>query len=288
MPRVAIDRLAVLRAEMVHAVEVSRIVQDWIALARTVEPALAAAKRTERTALLACVAQERGYKPPTVRRMVKAYRYLLGRAKSVGVDLDDVRAPLVCVEVVERLERANETLDPELRRSVLVGEVTFRELLKLEQGILEARQERQRAVSSDTRNNQVDWTAFAIELSDDLFGSGKLSFAFAANRKAYSQPARDLSVDWEVNYEEERIAIFLSPKIVFSEFRGKSILDQLPRAVMATFYYDKVIYVAWDSKEIEQIEGYVVPAPAIFDLSLEFLALMDLPTGRLNASVYRF
>ena len=256
---------------------------DWLRIASSVEPELAAAPRALRREVLERAAERYGRQPSTIHRMVRAYRYVVTRAKAVGVELNQIAAPVVCIEILERMERRSEPVSLDFRRRVLSGELSFQQL-RVEERALKTTAVKQ------VRNSVVDWRAFCIELSYDLFEGKMLSAAFGADRKIYSHVARNLSVDWEVELELEKVAVFLSPQCVFSEFRGGTVLEQLPRVIMAALFYDRWVYLPWDVSEVGLACSYLPPRNQYSPLlsgRLEILPLMSMPHCYSSGEFYR-
>ena len=221
----------------------------WIGIAERLHPRLVGLGRSEQRRLYREVADGLGRKPATLERMVRAYQYALRHAKACVSDISEVLAPVVCLEVLERLERKAPELAAELTCEVMRGEVSFRRLLRIE---------RQASVGRDVWKPGSNWDAFAIEVLTDLYGAVGWSSAFNAERQGYSEMGKLLKVDWEVDLDDGRsIAIFLSPQIIYSAGGGKPVEQRLALAFMAMSFYDEVGFLAADAEERTAIEFYV-------------------------------
>ena len=229
---------------------------DWITVASGLARQIDASPRRERAGVIAAAAATQSHSIQTVRRMVRAFRYVLSNCKGCGLTLTEVGAPIAAVEVLERLERNYLGPNMVLRRAVLLGHFTFRELLD---------RERQAKVAHDVRDGtpskQVGWSELSAILTERYFLGEPSSFSGGSARSELGPVAVKLRVDWEVTTKEGRAAaLFLSPKESLSASRGLTLMDILPSAVTATYFFDRVIYVASDEDEAETVRAFLAAA----------------------------
>ena len=252
----------------------------WIAIAAEVEPVLAATPREKRRQILETAAKRFGRRPQTLRRMVKALRFVTTRAKAVGLAVEDVRAPVVCLEVWERMEKVFPDTHLDMRRQVLLGQHSFRDLLRLEQTM---RRER----DGPARAGLSDWPSFVAGVVADLSLGNDWTPPIGRDKKLHSPTARKLMVDLEFRVgNKESGALFLSPRIVFSESRGRTTADVLPRAATALFFYARVVYLAWDGEERFDVERYFADAPRRDEIGIEVVAFTETPFGAVAGAAY--
>lgn len=207
----------------------------------------------------------RGLSLQTLRRMVAAARYVRSTAKSVGLEVQDVRAAVVSVEALMRLEKRDPRHAAALRGGVLKGETSFRALLA--------------ALDGERRPPQVattaDWASFALTLADQLYTSPIDEVGYAGDRSGLSAIAREIKVDLEVRQGGMATAVFLAPGCGHSEFAGRDLSEQVPRVFMALAFYPHVVFAYRHDGEGRELDRLCQEAGA----GAERLRLFDLATA---------
>lgn len=245
---------------------------EWLPAALALERRLAALPRGAQRAAYDEAVADRGLSRQTLRRMVAAARYVRSIAKSVAMAPEDVRAAVVTVEALMRLEKRDPRVAASMRRAVLEGRSSFRSVLALLDG------GERRAAAAPER----DWDAFALMLADNAFEVVD-AVGFGPDRAWASDVARELKVDMEVDERGTRWAVFLSPECEFSEFRGRAPSEQIPRLFMALFFYERVLFCYEREAEAVEVERF----RSLGGAGTERLELFDLPLMRRASSEER-
>lgn len=223
-------------------------VRPWIMIGAELDPLLSLGNRTERSAILKEAAGRHQLASKSLLSIVKSYRYVKSHSKSVDMAVEEVKCAALSIDVLIRIQKKAPQTAMELRLGVFKGDYTYRELLKIELDIDKTR--------TKPVFEQIDWNAFSIELSYDYFNEIGTSWAFGPDRAPYSDVAKFLGVDLEIESKSETACVFITPRIVFSEHRGQPIENQIPKVFMSTFFYDRIIYILWNDEEIQSFERW--------------------------------
>lgn len=223
---------------------------SWIAPALEASARLVALPLNERGRALGEESAARGLAPLTLRRAIVAARYCLRHSKSVGLDICDVSAATLAVELLMRLEQRDRLGANAIRKAVFEGRLSVREMRKRLKATPEKRPRGRRL---------GDWAEFALSIIDQFYSAPVAAFEIGET----SELGKMLHVDIEVTPQGARKpdAIFMSPLDDYSECAGLTVDDQFPFIMAAALVYPRINLVFHERAEMQRFDSLLNSVP---------------------------
>jgi len=212
---------------------------SWIKPALELGERIAALPRGARGAAYVEESKRRGVGTQALRRQVSAARYVVSHAKSCGLEISGVVASMMAVEVLMRLDGRDRKHANGIRRDVLLGKISAHGMQRI---LTEAA-----AKSAQAPAVIADWGGIALGILDHAFDDTAASI----DKGGSSEIGMMLRVDIEYTFAgSQTAAVFLSPRCKYSESYGKSLEDQVPFIISAMLFFDDVVFVASEDREV--------------------------------------